>query len=659
MSATHLLLLGVSVLMPAAESPASSADAARWREMLHDRQSPQQQSQAALLLVAARGDEAAEVVRQGLRQTETADVFLALCAALRTARDGRFVDELLTAIASPRADVRLAAAEALAVLATDELLPRLRAVAEDARADLSRRQAAVWVLGRCGRKQAAAVLLDLLSAKADGLDKSAADALAELTGLAYGTDPAPWRAWWERTKDLPAERWLEERLAYQASRARRLEGDLEQARGQLRRVHQQLYARLPPADRLGYVQSLLDQEDPAIRALAVPWSYEMLTGADAAARRALATVLLRLSQDGVPEIQRIAVLALGRVDDERVFERLLLLMRTGPVTTRAVAARGLARQARVDGAEAKERQRQVVPALQKALADPAVEVVLEAAEALGSLGVTEAGPVLAALLRHPSDPMRQTAAQALERVADATVLDSLLEGLDDPAVSVRFSLLGAVARAAGEGTTLSDAQRERLCARLEAVLRRDADAGVRGRAATALGDCGGPAALPTLWKRVLAGEDGRVQEKAWAALVDVVARSASLVLLSQWDRALAEAKQPNRRVQLLTEVHARWRTRDDTRLLADSAQETLVQAQLDQGKWGAAFPHVRELLGRTSSEADLDRRLRWLLAVGEQALGEGNALEALRAVQEAQGPLTRRGLLAAEFEKLEKQARRN
>jgi hypothetical protein len=86
---------------------------------------------------------------------------------------------------------------------------------------------------------------------------------------------------------------------------------------------------------------------------------------------------------------------------------------------RAAAARSLAQQARGTGAEALERQRQVVPLLQKALEDPALEVVVEAAEDLGALGVPEAGPVLTVLLRHPSPPVRQTAAQALERVAEA------------------------------------------------------------------------------------------------------------------------------------------------------------------------------------------------------------------------------------------------
>src|SRR5262249_12225728 len=132
---------------------------------------------------------------------------------------------------------------------------------------------------------------------------------------------------------------------------------------------------------------------------------------------------------------------------------------------------GLAQLAR-GGPGARAAQKEVVPALQKALEDRSPEVVVEAAEALGVLGAPEAGPVLLGLLRHPSEHVRRTAAQALERVADAGALDGLLKGLDDPSVTVRFSLVGALGRAAGDGQALPPEQRKRLLARLELLLRK-------------------------------------------------------------------------------------------------------------------------------------------------------------------------------------------
>src|SRR5207253_6090031 len=132
-----------------------------------------------------------------------------------------------------------------------------------------------------------------------------------------------------------------------------------------------------------------------------------LAGSDAVGQRSLAEVLLRFSRDGNAEVQRAAVLALGRVKEPRACEQLRALLRQGPPPVRAAAARALAQQAKGSGPEALHDQRKIVPALQKALDDPELEVVIEAAESLGSLGVPEAGAVLTVLLRHPSQPVRQ------------------------------------------------------------------------------------------------------------------------------------------------------------------------------------------------------------------------------------------------------------
>jgi HEAT repeat protein len=648
------ILLGLGLFT--AGAGANALDLAQVREMLHDRQNPAGQNQAALLLVQQPGAEAEKVVREALRHVEDSDVFGALATAVRLSQDGRFIEELFAALAGGRGPVRQAAAEALAVLANAAVVERLRTLAGDTKRELAVRQIALWTLGRCGRKSAAKALLDSLGSEDEVLRRTAADALAELSGQTFGPDAAAWKAWWSQRKDWSEEHWLERRLAYQASRARRLESDLGRARAQVLRLQQQLYSRLPLAERLTHIQSLLDQDDPAVRLLAVTWSVEMLAGADAARLKGLLAVLLRLSQDGAVEVQRAAVLALGKVQDPAAFDRLLVLLEQGRPAVRSAAARSLSLQARGDDAEAAARKKRVLPALQKALHDPAHEVVVDAAEELGVLGALEAGPVLTGLLHHSSEHVRQTAAQALERVADASLLDGLLAALDDSSAAVRFSLVGAAARAARDGHDLPEELHQRLLQRLEALLRRDADAGVRSRAATVLGEVAPPALLKPLWDCVQLGEDGRVQEKAWAAFLEILARSASLPLLQEWDRTLAASRQAPRRLQMLAAVAGRWQNKPQSKDVAEPAQEMLVAAYLEQGKWAAAAPLVRELLAHPAGEAEMDRRLHWLLTVGEQALREGNATEARRAVQAARPHLPRSGTLAEGFEKLEKAA---
>ncbi|MBL8793582.1 MAG: HEAT repeat domain-containing protein [Planctomycetia bacterium] len=664
------LLLGLGLLLPGdpgAQPAFPTEDPARLREMLYDSTNASSQSQAALMLVQDQRPDAVEIVRRGLRQTDDPDVFLALAAALKLTRDIRFTDELLDGLSGGRPTVRQAAAETLAVVCDTGVVLRLQALIENPRVEPEIRQQAVAALGRSGKKAAMVVLLEQLNNAEQSVARAAADALADQTGVNYGLDAARWRAWWQAHRDRPNEQWLEERLGYQSSRARRLEGELDRAKSQLVQLHQQLYQRLPVGDRLGHVQSLADSEDACVRSLAVTWSMELLPQADTVGQRALSNALIRLSHDGDVTVQRAATLTLGRIADPRAFDQLRRLLATGKPSVRAAASHALTQQTltRTPGVELApetglrnpERVRQVVPLLQKALDDPALEVVVAAAEDLGALGVPEAGPVLAGLLRHQSESVRQTAAQALERVADPTVLDNLLASLEDPAVTVRFGLVGALGKLVNEGKPLTDGQRSRMLTRLEELLLRDPDSGVRSRAATVIGQTGAQVELPFLWRRLQAREDGRVLEKTWGAMIEIMARSANLELVRQWDRALYNAQMGNRRLQLLSEVAERWKRNEGTRNLGVTVTELLVQAQLDQNKWAAAFPLLHDLLERPGTADELDRRLRWLLKAGEKALLEGNRSEALRAVREAQPFLARSNGLAVEFEKLDQKAR--
>src|SRR5262249_15181891 len=149
--------------------------------------------------------------------------------------------------------------------------------------------------------------------------------------------------------------------------------------------------------------------------------------------------------------------------------------------------------------------------------------------------------------------------------------------------------VGALGHAAGDGRSLTEAQRGQLYARLEGLLLRDSDPGVRSRAATVLGECGPASILPTLWRRVLASEDARVQEKAWFAIIEIIDRAGDPQLLHEWDQTLVETKQGARRLQLLGEVSSRWQKKEETKAAAATVVEMLIQAELEQGKWVAAF----------------------------------------------------------------------
>lgn len=627
-------------------------------QMLYDGRNPRSQSQAALLLLQTQSPESERTIREGLRRVEDPDVFLSLASAIAIYQDRRFEEELLAGLYAKKPPVREGAIQALASLCDDALIERLAKRVEDPERDLEFRQAILQIMGRSGRRKAVGVLVKHLDQSEDSLRSTSARMLENLTGQSWGEDAKRWQAWWDRHKELSEDRWLGIRLAYQMSRSDRLNYDLTRAQGQVVRLHQQVYSHLPPAERIGYVQTVAQDEDAGVRQLAVGWSQELLSTVDGTRQQQLADALVRLSYDNAEDVQRAAVLALGRVAWDRSFERLSRLLSRGAPPIRAAAARALAQLARGSTPEAQSRQKVVVPLLQGALEDPSLEVVVEAAEDLGTLGVPEAGPVLMRLLRHSSEPVRQTAAQALERIADRDLLNTYLELADDPSPAVRFSLVGALTRMVGDGTSLTEEQRTRVLAKLDTLFHKDADPGVRSRAATVLGECAQPTTLSVLWKCLQGNEDPRVQEKAWMALMRIVVRAEKPALLQEWDQTLAKGGQGVRRLQLLGEAVTHWQKKTDVPMLVEPALELLIQAQLDQNKWTGALPLLRDMLSRKRTDGERTRLLGWLLTAARQALADGQTDEVLRIVQDARPLVSKDTPLAAAFEKLGEEAKK-
>ena len=646
------LIAGLGLLLGNPADP----DLGQLQEMLYDRQDARAQSQAALLLLQSEDPAALKVVRHALKLADPEDAFVALTAAIRLRRDTRFGEDILAHLGSMKPRIRQVAAETLGGLADEALVRRLGVMARDPKAELRLRQAAVWTMGRSGRQDAAGHLVDLLGVEGEEMKRYVSASLADLSGLNHGTDAERWKAWWATHKDLTTADWFQQRLAFQSARVSRIDGELLRARAQVLRLHQQVYARLGVPERVPYLQALLEQDEPGVRGLAVIWAVEMLPSADAEKQKALSKILQKLTHDCNAEVQRGAVLALGRLNDEESFARLKKLLDAENPAVKAAAIRAMSLQARGGTAECKQRLRPVVPLLQKALEDKTLEVVVEAAEALGALGAPEAGPVLTALLRHPSESVRQTVAQALERMAEPALIDGLLRGLDDPSVTVRFSLLGALARAAGNGQALPASDRKKVIARLEGLLRRDGDPGVRGRAATVLGECGDPETLEGLWQHVLAGED-RVQEKAWDAFGEILVRAGSVPLADRWDRTMIAAKQSSRRLQMWGRLYTRWEQNKALEVQTGKALEGLIGVQLELGKWASAGPLIQGMLARADLAAPTRGRcLTWTTQAAELAIREGNRAEGLRLLKEARPSLPAGDKLTETFDLLEKQA---
>jgi HEAT repeat protein len=633
---------------PAAEVP----DLARLQELLYHRQ-PQGQSQAAFLLVQSQQPEAVETVRKGLQRWDRPDVFQALAAAIRLARDHRHEAALLKALGSEQGLIRQAAIEALPRLESATLVRTLLALAGDQSAALTARQAAVAVLGACVQKAAAVALLTLLSNDSPAVRQASAAALESLSGRNLGASALPWQEWWQQYKDVSEEQWLVNRTALLADRTRSLQDELDRAENQIVQLHKDLFLKVPPAERSSHLAALIQNEYPSVRSLAVTWLVESLAGAEPAEQKKLAELLIKLSDDGMEKVQQQAVLAMEKVGDPRVFERLLLLLETASPNVRAAAARSLGRY-RPGTSESATLNLRAIGALEKALGDGELLVVVEAAASLGTMDAPEAAPVLARLLKHPADRVRQAAAEALEQVTNANILADLHEGLYDPVASVRLSLVGALGNVAAGGK-LKENEVAGVVKRLTDVLLRDSDPGVRSRAAAVIGKIGSPGDLPVLWERVRATEDNRVQLKAWTAFLDILFRWQSWTLLLQWDQQLA-AKDPLRRIEMLTVVRQRWLKLETVKQHLDPLTSLLIEAQLQQKKWQAALPLALELVRKDADDAEMQKRLRWFLVIGDMALLDKKSQAVLDMLKQMEDLLPRARELAPDFDALRQRA---
>ncbi|MBY0327591.1 MAG: HEAT repeat domain-containing protein [Gemmataceae bacterium] len=642
-------ILSLLLLTGQVQQPAS--DIARLRELLADKKQPQLQAQAAYLILQQQTPLATETVKQYLRDPRNVEVFTAFAGAIKLRRDGRFSEELIEALSIELPAVRQAAVEALGASVDSKSTFKLKQIAENNRSEDNIRQQAIIALGKTGKKNAAETLLKLFIDPKESIRQTSRQALAELIGEDLGRDSVTWQLWFDERKNLSLEAWLEERLAQRNAKLTRLEGELDSSRNRNRTLYQQLYSRLGPTEKIPFFQGLLDHEDPAVRLLLTGWLAEAL--GEESYRKPAGEMLLSFSRDPIEEVRRQAVLGLGRWNDKACLNRLLLIIQSDQTAVRAAAARSLAMQAK--GNDGAARMVLVLPALQNALSDPALEVVVEAAEDLGSLGVPAAVPLLAGLLKHKEVAVRKTAAQALERIADIAVLEELLVGLEDPDVGVRLGILGAVSRAVNQAKAIKEDDKLRLQSRMEIILLKDPDAGVRARSATLLGEFGTVSHLATLWKAAVAEGDPRIQEKSWLAFLEILSKSKDLKLINEWN-VIVRKEAPLRRVNFLVELLGKMQPATmNPKIELAPVRELLVQCGIENQKWLPAWSALRELPQALEPE-EIEKRLGLLYQIAEIALKEQAAPDVLQMVDFARPLFVGRKKLQADFEELYRKA---
>lgn len=657
-----ILLLALCILPqgPPQDQPPSGGlplpramDAAPLREMLYNRNRPQEQSQAALLLIQSDSAEVAALVTFEMSRWDRADVFQALASAIRLRRDLRFMPPLLDALAAEQVPIRQASIETLSTLPAAQVHEALVRIAQDRAMVALRRQAAAEALGRIASKACVVSLIDLVKSDSPGVRQAAIQSLQEISGQDYGADLSQWERWWQAYVPLSDTEWQATRLRFFAARSRRLRDELDQAESTLLQLHKELLDKVLHADLANTLRNLSNNPYPAVRELAVTRIAEQFSrkDLDQPSRKQYTDILLTLSKDANALVQQRAVVSLEKADSPEVYRLLIELLRDRSYKVRAAAARSLGNYR--GKIPLPDTQESTLAALEAALKDSSSNVVAQAAISIGALRLPRSGVLLARLLKHPTEEVRLAASAALETVASCQVYFEVIDALDTVSPEARLYLVGCLATI-GEVDGLPEVEQARLLKRLEQILTQDGDPGVRSKAAVALGKVGGTSVLTLLWQRVYGNEDSRVQDHAWRALVDILYRQQSWTMLNQWERYLADQGQGGKRLQLLQEIRDRWARVEETRQYAEVLTMALIDAGLAQKQWSLVMPICLELIRSAQQDSQREARLRLLLIAGQQAVQEGKGNEIVIMLKEIDTYLPAFKELAVAFDDLKR-----
>jgi len=181
--------------------------------------------------------------------------------------DPAYVGPLLNMLGDADAEVRNAAAGALAAYRNGGVIPRLRSIAQDVELPREQRLAAISALGMIPRREAVDALAESLTDSEPPVAQAALAALERATGLDFKFEIAPARAWWEQTRNLSEERWQQEIIDRLFRRNRELRRRLEYTEDRLVRVLENTFQRATDAERATQIATYLGDAALTIRLL--------------------------------------------------------------------------------------------------------------------------------------------------------------------------------------------------------------------------------------------------------------------------------------------------------------------------------------------------------------------------------------------------------
>ncbi len=500
-------------------------------------------------LLKADWPEALQAVLDLLDNRSASGTCVPICTAIAAngAPKLEYIDALLKLLADADADVRDHAAAALSRSENPSVTERLVTVVRDDSAAMPTRIAAIGAITQLADShQAANILISLLDADGPNTDSALFQALARVSGEDQGTDGQKWREWWAGIENMTQAQWLGHQLELAKQREKVHTERIQRFEELLVSAYEQAYAQADNGAKQHKLKSYLSDAEEVIRLLAIDIIRREIGEGGRPSEEVAADLRSRLS-DPSARVRRGVLSVLAHLRAPTDATNVIGLLETEKdVTVRLAAIIAL-------GELSNPQANPVLLAeLQRNSSNPACK--LEAARSLGRLNTKgssddrDLSAAIAALNFEydnsaPNSDLRAELVFAMASIADASFATTLVVHLQDSRVNVRSRCVAGLCQIG---------EREHLDAILPLVA--DADAGVRGEAASAIGALGSEDRhLSTLLSRLKGDTEPNiaVRNNVWESFKDIWSTRLPAKKMT-WIQQLADL--PARQIELARDL---------------------------------------------------------------------------------------------------------
>jgi HEAT repeat protein len=436
-----------------------------------------------------------------LKNSENDEVRISLIKAFGFAGDdSRALDCMIDLLASEKKAVRVASANALGNIRTENAIKEMIGVLLNTQNPVESRILITGALAKTRSREAVKPLISVLESDDNGLRTAAHDALVEITKQSNGIDKSFWQEWWDRNKVKTREQWLEDIVDKLEEGFKKLKAENSLLRDELVEKTIKILKTKKEKDD---IRQLIDAIKSEYREVRIFAAGELANHKDPEVIK----IFVDLISDNDMEIRVLAVNVLGKIGNIYEMKYLVSALQDKEIKVRESAARALGKLGK----------QEVVYDLLSALSDPASLVVCAAAEALGELRAAEAVEPLISLFSNEDPKVRESAIVAIGKFQDKRAIDPLINALSDSEERVRWYAADSLGKTGAK----------KAVSHLINLLT-DESARVRESTATALGQTGDESAVEPLIK-LLMDKDNRVAEKAADVLLSIKCESFELL----------------------------------------------------------------------------------------------------------------------------------